>query len=445
MDWIAQRDGHDWRDEDVFAAIDWLTSLVPGAEWDRRVEAVEQRFQAAKLEWAAGRRVPLFDPADTIAWYVHQARRYADPLLRPDCFIPESYRIAPLFQRIGQLVPAFRSMQGAEARAARLMTENTSQPDDGIYELLVAGAYARRGWDDVRFVDEAPGIAKRHDLLVDRPGASWAIECKRAGRSGYAQDERVAGERMAARAHELSRSSGRSLLVMAQFSEELHQLDESYLAEKVEHALAGEEPYEWRDSGGGGVVFEAILGPLQAVMAHDDVYFGSTRMLEVLTRNPHSPAIDFTVDGDWTPAEGRPLHATWVDRVSAVLWRSTSAEADRRKSMHFRGLVGRASEQLPGDRPGVIHVGYEAVGGNSADARRHELNARQMLTFNPGDTGLRMVYGNYFMPEMVTARDESAAVTETLAWYPVGPGEVNNPLPGHMLFMDEDGQPGSHL
>lgn len=49
------------------------------------------------------------------------------------------------------------------------------------------------------------------------------------------------------------------------------------------------------------------------------------------------------------------------------------------------------------------------------------------------------------MPELVTARNESAAVTETLAWYPVGRGPTSEPLPGHLLFMDQDGQPGSHL
>ncbi len=113
--------------------------------------------------------------------------------------------------------------------------------------------------------------------------------------------------------------------------------------------------------------------------------------------------------------------------------------------MHFRSLVARASEQLSGHRKGVIHVGYEAVGGNSVDARRHLLNLREMQTFEPGESGLRMVYGNYFTPELVTARNESAAVSETTALYPVGLDQELEPLPGHMLFADEDGKLGSHL
>ena len=166
---------------------------------------------------------------------------------------------------------------------------------------------------------------------------------------------------------------------------------------------------------------------------------------QVMTSDIYEPTMDFSIEGEWQPAEGRPLHATWVDHVSLVAWRSGSEEAARRKALHFRGLVARASDQLPGDRPGAIHVGYEAVGGNSADGLRHKLNRDQMRTFDPGTTRLRMVYGNYFMNELVTARNESAAVTETMAWYPVGSAKGTGPLPNHLLFGDDDGLPGSHL
>ncbi|MER8638749.1 hypothetical protein [Mesorhizobium sp. M1365] len=231
---------------------------------------------------------------------------------------------------------------------------------------------------------------------------------------------------------------------MARYKQELHLLGDDYLVAKVERFLNGDAPFEWVDEGGDGVVMDVLWQPLHRVMAHDDIYFGSSRMFELLV-GAYDPSIDFTMVGDWEAAEGRPLHATWVDHVSLVAWRSVSDEAARRKAMHFRGLVSRAANQLPGDRPGVVHVGYEAVGGNSADGRRHQLNRREMRTFEAGATGLRMVYGNYFMNELVTSRNESAAVIETMAWYPVGGKGGRGPLPDHMLFIDEDGVPGSHL
>lgn len=443
--WIAQRHGQDWRDEAVLAAADWLEGLVPSADWAPREAATEAMYQAAKVEWAEGRRVPLFDPADTVAWYLHQARRYADPDLRQDFFMPEGYRISPLMRRIGQLIPDFGRIGGAEERAARMMTENLSQPDDGIYELLVAGAYARRGWESVDFVPEAPGgVEKRHDLLVTRKRANWGVECKRSGRSDYGREERLAGQRMAERAHLMSREAGRSLIVLGRYREELHLLGDDYLVDKVERFLGGDAPFEWDDAGGDGVVLDVEWGRLHGVLRHDDIFFGSTRMVELLL-GTYEPSIDFTMEGSWEPGEDRPLHATWIDHVSLVTWLSTSDEAARRKSMHFRGLVSRAAAQLPGDRPGAIHVGYEEVGGNTADGRRLRLNTQQMRTFEPGATGLKMVYSNYFMNELVTSRMESAAVTETLAWNPIGGYRGMGPLPAHMLFLDEDGTPGSHL
>lgn len=442
--WIAQRHGQNWRDERVLAAVDWLASQIPKSSWDNRAGAADALFQAAKVKWAEGHRVPLFDPSDAIAWYLHQARCYADPTRRQDFFEPEGYRVAPIFMRLGQLLPTLRAIDGGEERAMRLMTGGKSQPDDGIYELLVAGAYARRAWDKVAFVPETGGFAKRPDLFVDRARSRWAVECKRAGRSGYAKDERLAGERMANRVHAVSRAAARPIVLLVRFDEELCALGDDYLYEKVSQIVDGTKPYEWKDEGGSGVVMDVRWEALHGVLKYDDIYFGSSRMVQLLLGG-YDPSADYSVAGDWTPSKWRPLHATWVDHVSLVVWKSLSEKAELRKAQHFRGVVARASQQLPGDRPGVIHVGYEAAGGNSVDGVRHRLNELEMVTFDSKESHLRMVYGNYFMPEHVTARDESAAITETTVCYRVGSQPAVQPLPSHLLFSDERGQPGSHL
>ena len=444
LTWIAPREGQDWRDDDSLAAIDWLTSLVSAGDWESRIAAANARFQAAKAEWAQGRRVPLFDPEDQIAWYLLQTRCYSDPGLRHDYFEPDGFRIAPVVRRIGHLLPDLQLIVGADERAGRLMTHGRKTPDDGLYELLVAGAYKRRGWARVEFVPETPGVGKTPDLLVDRGRTHRAVECKRAGRSGYAEEERSAGERMATRAHELAQAEGRSTILLVKFRAELTDLPSDYLETKALRLTSGRDRYMWDDEGSEGMVADVLWGPLQQVLEHDDIYFGGSRMTELLIGG-YDPSLDFSVSGDWTPAEGRPFHAYSVSRISLVAWISQSAEAARRKASHFRSVVGRASDQLPGDRPGVIHVGYEAAGGNSVDGLRHRLNRDQMRTFNARESRLQGVYGNYLMPEHVTARDESAAVSETTAWYPVGRPTTPEPLPSHLLLMDEDGVAGAHF
>jgi hypothetical protein len=54
------------------------------------------------------------------------------------------------------------------------------------------------------------------------------------------------------------------------------------------------------------------------------------------------------------------------------------------------------------------------------------------------------VFGNYMMPEHTTARMESAALTETTATYPIRGRRHRPPIPDHMLFLDDEGLPGSH-
>lgn len=136
--WIATREGQDWLDEDVLAAIDWLTSMVSAADWEARMGRVRAMFAPARDQWPSGARPPLYDPGDLIAWYVFQANAYASD--RANLVEQEAYRIAPVFRRLGQLLPSLKLVIGVENRVRRMMIDNRAVPDDALYELLVAGA-----------------------------------------------------------------------------------------------------------------------------------------------------------------------------------------------------------------------------------------------------------------------------------------------------------------
>ncbi len=419
-------------------AIGWFTALVPSADWAARMERVTAKFEAGKAAWVADGTSP-HDPTDPIAWLFFQAQAYA--VERQNWIEEEAYRIAPIFKRIGQDIALLDGIDGARERGARLLDASNSQPDDGLFEFLVALAYRRGGWN-VGFVPERSS-AKTADLALNKGRQRWAAECKRAGRSGYAADERIRGQVLAGPIHALARATGRSIVLEVNFRAELAEVPADYLLERVTAFLARPSAAVWQDVYGVGQVRLVDWRLINAVLAHDDIYVGSSRMIELLT-GVYSDRADYSVKARWKPGRDRPFHATSMRQASVVGWLSGSLEAAKRKAAHFRGVVGKASRQLPGDCPGVVHVGYEARGGNTVDDFRHMLNALEMRDFDPGDSRLRWVYGNYMAPEHTTAKNESAAASETTASYRIGGTRTAEPLPNHVLLDDKPARPGTH-
>jgi len=303
------------------------------------MEHVRRTFESAKREWAAGGPAALFDDGDLIAWYVFQARAYA--VERQDWFEPEAFRIAPVFRRLGEVLASLKEVNGAPERAARLMSEGRKQPDDGLFELLVAAAYKRRGWAGVTFVPELPGIAKTQDLLVSKPRTQWAVECKRVNRSGYEAAEKSSGEALAAPLHQLCRTANRSIVVEVIFHEELTRIDPEYLVDRAAMYLRNRRKNTWSDKVSQGHIRDIDWRLMRTVLAVDDIFFGSSRMVELLV-GEYVPFADHSVAADWTPAEARPLHASAMKQASVVSWVSRSPAAAKRKARHFRAIVGQA-------------------------------------------------------------------------------------------------------
>ncbi|WP_343350967.1 hypothetical protein [Pseudomonas sediminis] len=441
--WIAQRHGQDWTDDAALQVIDWFRSKVTEAEWSRRMDAVIEKFEAGKRAWAKGDIEPLFDPADAIFWYLFQATAYASPDCRHDYFEPEAFRISPVFARLGVLLPQLTKIVGIEDRLQSLIDKGRNQPDAGFYELLVAGAYKSRGWKSVTFVPERPGVAKTQDLLLESGRRRWAAECKRVSRNEYEEQEYQLAEAMARPVHELARQQCLSIVLEVVFVVELKDIDPGYLLSRLQESF--DRPYRhiWDDGISCGVIRRANLQQLQTVMVHDDVFYASSRMVELLAGH-YRQDFDHSVQASWQPALDRPLHATWVDQASVVSWRSASLNAVKSKARHFRALVAKATRQLPDDCPGVIHVGYEAIGNNAVDEQRHQRNRMEMYEFRPEGSRLRWVYANYLMPEHTTARNENWAVSETTAFYRIGRHRTGEPLPDHLILSGEDGLPGDH-
>jgi hypothetical protein len=110
-DWTAPRTGHDWRDDELMLAVAWLKSFVPRHDMERRLDAAKAFLVAARGKMREGIQVPLFDPADTAAWYILQAETFASDRT---FWTPEgAMRVAPFLTRIGKELPLLLSVKDA--------------------------------------------------------------------------------------------------------------------------------------------------------------------------------------------------------------------------------------------------------------------------------------------------------------------------------------------
>jgi hypothetical protein len=441
-DWTAPRAGHDWRDDELMLAVAWLKSFVPRREMERRLDAAKTFLIAAREKIREGFQVPLFDPADTATWLIFQAETFASDRA---FWTPEGVMCsAPFLTRIGKELPLLLSVKNVEERAARIMLADRRQPNSGIYELLVALAYRRGGWHRVEFVPETPGRGRTPDLNIYRRGRRWAAECKRLVPSPYAAQEKMRGTKLAEPIHALTLEVDESVVVEVRYKIELADVPDDYLVEHVRSAIQRRSLLPWNDEIAFGHVRPVDWRLTRKVLKDDFVYFGSSRMIELLAGH-YAHEADHSMAAKWRPWPKRPEYADAVYHASVVTWWSLSREAVRKKARHFRSVLANAEGQLPSDRPGVIHVGIESYAGSQVDLLRHFSNRFETRFFEPRSSRLRWVYGNYFVPEATTRKDESWAITETMVPYKIGSHRTCWPLPDHLLVSPEGaGRQGMH-
>lgn len=440
--WTAPRHGHDWIDQDVLRATKWLRTFVPSREMDRRLDAARSMLAVARQAVREGRAAPTHDPADLAAWYILQAEAYASDRTY---WVPEAaIRVVPTMTRLGQELARLSTITGVEERAARLMLSEKRQPEAGLFELLVALAYRRAGWTEVAFVPEQRGGGRTPDLHVSRPRWTWAVECKRMLPSPYAEREKRRGEELAAPIHALSLELGESIVVELVYKVELQDVPDGYLESHVRPLTEAKSLNFWDDDIAIGRV-RPVNWPLTLkVLAEDDVYFGSSRMIELLSGGYVHDA-DHSMAAKWRPSPKRPAWAEAVFHASVVTWASRSPSAVSWKSKHFKSVLAKAEGQLPTDRHGVIHVGMESMAGNDIDARRHFWNLFQARFFETRNSNLRWAYAHYFVPELTTRKDESWALNETVAPFRIGRHRTKWPLPNQLLLTPpEEMRDGTH-
>lgn len=426
-----------WPDDpDLRRAVDWFVSFMPESEWHRRRFAALERFINAATgnltedPAGAGR---FFSADDQFAWYLFLGQAFLD---RPTVYdFMFGSRVVPVLRAIGASLQLLKSVEGLDQRVKRMVGPERGQPNGGLFELLVAAAYRREG-AEVQFLAERPGVQKMHDMDVSIRGKIWAIECKRMEIGEYTERERArAREIWLPTARELQ-ERGLNVLAQVKFTSELSIISPEYLARHAVEWMAKGllQPHHWNDEHGVGTIAPLDMGPLKTVLETDAVAQHSSRMMQLLTGRYRRNAK--VIQALHVELADNPLYVDECDQAIVLDWESHSADAIDGKARDVLKRLADGARQLPDDRPGVVHIGLEAVDGDDVEKLRFQKVIKTISTFDAKGKPLEHVYINWFAPE--SPPDTSAAFDETCHWASMHLLRLGRPLHNAMLVLTPD-------
>lgn len=445
-DFFDPQPGQDkiWPDDpELRRAVNWFKSFIPEKDWiARRKMAAKRLYTTAAL----GRLVDsekkgrFFSDSDVFGWYLFQAEALLDHFWNYEPIY--GARIIPVFCAIGRNLPILERIDGIDARVRRLVGVEKRQPNGGLFELLVAGAYSKLG-ARVEFIKEIRGACKVHDMDVWLNGRKWAVECKRMETCEYSERERARIRKLWGPSNAWLSHKEISVFCDANFSVEIDAVPDNYLSDKVQRWLAfSRSPFRWDDEIGSGSVEHLDLQPLQTLLSTDIVLGISPKMLQLLTGRYIRNA-SYIWGIRCHPSEN-PRFVDHCDLAILLRWESRSPASIDWKARDIMKRLSEATKQLPENTPSIVHVGFEAVDGDFVEKARYEKILETTRHFDPGTKQLEYVYCHYFVPE--SPPDENWAYDETTQWCGIRP---NGPHPlGHSSFLvipdDAKSRRGTH-
>lgn len=435
-----QRDESTPDNPDVRRAVDWFKSFMSADEWRQRRNAAANRLYAAALQdLTPNDKGKFFDDGDTFGWYLFLAEAFVDHLQNYEPVFGS--RVIPVFVTIGRSLDLLKGVDGVDDRVRRIVGPERRQPNGGLFELLVAAAYRRRG-GEVAFVPEVKGGTKTHDMDVTLDGRMLAVECKRMEVCEYSERERMRMRELWRDSAGMMSKAERSTFGDVHFTVPIADVPDDYLTAKTKAwQNSGQASLLWKDDVGYGAIGELDLGPLKAELKDNFVLAAGTRIQQLLTgayvrHANHIQVLRMKMSEN-------PRYIQDCDLAIVLRWESRSPAAIDGKARDVLKKVAEATDQLPKDRPGIVHIGLEAVEGDAVEAARYEKVLATAKKFDPGEKPLEYVYVHYFCPE--SPPQESWAFDETTQWCSVRPNGQPHPFGDAFLVVpDENFRKGVH-
>jgi hypothetical protein len=122
---------------------------------------------------------------------------------------------------------------------------------------------------------------------------------------------------------------------------------------------------------------------------------------------------------------GFDMYVESIDWVAGAYWHCDAESAYEKKARDIRRHLAEATEQLPANSRGVVHIGIETYDGALVEAERFEKILGTAATFNSNGKDLRWVYCHLY--EAYAPPDKPWYFDETV--YPFGHYRLPNPEP----------------
>lgn len=419
--------GGRWPDHpDVRKAVDWFKAFLSAGEWKARRKAAFFRLHLSAMGLRADPKGRFFDDADTFGWYLFLSEAFLDHLWNYEPIFGS--RVIPVMAAIGRELEALKSVSGIDERVRRIVGSERSQPNGGMFELLVAAAYVRDG-ATVSFRPELRGLGRTHDIDVVIAGQEYAIECKRMETGAYGERERTRMRELWGPAIRLLASAERSFFGSVDFHVPVFDVPDRYLVERVRAWMSSGMPsLLWDDEVARGASGDLDLGPLCEVLKDNEVLVNGTRLQELLVGRYIRHANYLQVTRHRQGAS--PGYMSECDLAILLRWQCIAPASVEAKARDVLRLLSSANDQLPTDKPGIVHIGFEAVEGDAVERVRFDKIMASTATFDPRGKPLQYVFCHYLVPE--SPPDEAWAFEETVQWRRIGGGSGEAP---HIPFL----------
>lgn len=390
-------------DTDVRAALCWLAEISGSTTgFERRLRAAQQTY--IDYTGAAGHfgRDPALSAlgSDVVASFLAQSQSLLDSRRSFDQALAS--RCVPWIKQIGVNVDALSNVPGAEQRARRMLEDAASEPDGPMLELVMAGNYAADG-EDVAFIPEQPGQAKTPDihLAVDGRSERVAIEFKRLRAGQYEAEERELQRRIFRCAAEIIDRRKLSLCIDVNYSIELKDVPETYLAGWLLRFLSSPlftpGHYPWHDEFGSGEIRPANVEAVLEDIADSSLYFG-TKLARLLSGKPVRDN-GYNLVAGLEPDDRDPRFFQDFRYGSVVTWQCTAPMAIERKARHVKTKLVEAGRQVATQKVGIIHLAMDVeLGCESSDLRRQR--NKEVITKFRAESMVAALYVHYLVPRI---------------------------------------------